>query len=388
MNEWPKVALGEICELTGGGTPSRSVPAYFGGSVPWITPTDVTKLEGRYLNGGKESITETGLAKSSAKLLPENSVLLTSRATIGFTAINSVPVTTNQGFANFICGPRVIPDFLAYVLEWMRDYLVGLASGATFKEISKSTLKRVEIPLPPLEEQRRIVALLDRAAEIRRRAEAARDKARAIIPALFVDMFGDPATNPMGWDVVELGEVAKVSGGGTPSKSNKGFWSGSIPWVSPKDMKFDLIEDSQDKISDEAVRGSAVKIIPPHAVLIVVRGMILAHTVPISMNTVPVTLNQDMKAITPSASVDPVYLRWSLQVSRPYLLSKVETSAHGTRKLETPVITGFQLQIPPLALQKKFSEIANQVAASQKRIATADKLSQNTQTALSAEVFA
>lgn len=221
MSKWPIVALGDICELVGGGTPSRQVPEYFGGEIPWITPTDVTKLNGRYLHKGREGITESGLAKSSAKLLPPNSVLLTSRATIGFTAINTAPVSTNQGFANFICSKQILPEYLAHVLEWMRDDLISQASGATFKEISKSSLKRIGIPLPPVGEQRRIVALLDRAADIRKRAEAGRVKARAIIPALFVDLFGDPATNPMGWDVVELGDVLDSAQYGTSQKANE-----------------------------------------------------------------------------------------------------------------------------------------------------------------------
>lgn len=210
MSSWPAAPLGTVCNVVGGGTPSRDKPEFFGGDIPWITPTDVTRNDGRYLDIGAETITELGLKNSSAKLLPARSVLLTSRATIGFTAINTVPVSTNQGFASFVCGPDIWPEFLAYWLEWQRDHLIGLASGATFKEINKSTLKRLPIPLPPLEEQRRIVGLLDRAAEIRRRADAARAKARAIIPALFLDTFGDPATNPKGWAVVMIGEAGEV----------------------------------------------------------------------------------------------------------------------------------------------------------------------------------
>lgn len=214
MSAWPVASLGSVCEVIGGGTPSREKPEFFGGGIPWITPTDVTRRDGRYLDGGAETITELGLKNSSAKLLPARSVLLTSRATIGYTAINTVPVSTNQGFASFVCGPDIWPEFLAYWLEWSRDHLIHLASGATFKEINKSTLKKLPIPLPPLDEQRRIVDLLDRAAEIRRRADAARVKARAIIPALFLDLFGDPATNPKGWPIRQLGDViAKISSG-------------------------------------------------------------------------------------------------------------------------------------------------------------------------------
>lgn len=148
MSSWPAAPLGTVCNVVGGGTPSRDKPEFFGGDIPWITPTDVTRNDGRYLDIGAETITELGLKNSSAKLLPARSVLLTSRATIGFTAINTVPVSTNQGFASFVCGPDIWPEFLAYWLEWQRDHLIGLASGATFKEINKSTLKRLPIPPP------------------------------------------------------------------------------------------------------------------------------------------------------------------------------------------------------------------------------------------------
>ncbi|MCJ2042528.1 restriction endonuclease subunit S [Methylobacterium sp. J-059] len=214
MSVWPAAPLDAVCDVVGGGTPSRDKPEFFGGTIPWITPTDVTRNNGRYLCRGAEMITELGLKNSSAKLLPARSVLLTSRATIGFTVINTVPVSTNQGFASFICGPEVWPEFLAYWLEFSRDHLIALASGATFKEINKSTLRKLLIPLPPLEEQRRIVGLLDRAVEIRRRAHAARAKVRAIVHALFLDVFGNPASNPKGWPIVELGKViASITGG-------------------------------------------------------------------------------------------------------------------------------------------------------------------------------
>ena len=104
-------ALAEVSTLVGGGTPSRLEQAYFDGAIPWATPTDVTKLQGRHLTVTKEKITDNGLKNSSAKLLPARSVLLTSRATIGFVAINSVPMATNQGFINFICGPDLIPEY-------------------------------------------------------------------------------------------------------------------------------------------------------------------------------------------------------------------------------------------------------------------------------------
>ena len=204
-------ALAEVSTLVGGGTPSRLEQAYFDGAIPWATPTDVTKLQGRHLTVTKEKITDNGLKNSSAKLLPARSVLLTSRATIGFVAINSVPMATNQGFINFICGPDLIPEYLAYWLSKQREYLISLASGTTFKEVSKGVVKNLKIPLPPLAEQQRIVDILDRAASIQRLRAEADAKLRELIPALFVDMFGDPVTNPKGWPIISLNEICSIT---------------------------------------------------------------------------------------------------------------------------------------------------------------------------------
>lgn len=103
--------------MLGGGTPSRQESKFFGGGIHWATPTDVTALNGMYISATRESITEEGMRSSSTKLLPAGAVLLTSRATIGFTAVAAAPICTNQGFVNFICGPDLLPEFLAY---WLR----------------------------------------------------------------------------------------------------------------------------------------------------------------------------------------------------------------------------------------------------------------------------
>jgi type I restriction enzyme S subunit len=366
------------------------VPAYFGGSVPWITPTDITKLNGRYLNGGKESITETGLAKSSAKLLPENSVLLTSRATIGFTAINSVPVSTNQGFANFICGPRIVPDFLAYVLEWMRDYLIGLASGATFKEISKSTLKRVEIPLPPLEEQLRIVALLDRVAEIRRRTDAAHRTARTIISTLFVDMFGDPATNPKGWEVTALGEVLEGITGGKNLQAGTGANSLRILKVSAV---------TSGRLKPDESKPAPNGYLPPHSHF-VRRGDFLftrANTSElVGATTIVDAVPEDL--LLP----DKIWrINWREERVRPtYMLAYMQGAffrrlmsiiASGTsdsmKNISQAKLRTLPVAVPPLSLQRNFEEQVRGSRVLAQRLSKAAQVATNTQTALSAEVF-
>ncbi len=160
---WPVAPLGDVCAIVGGGTPRRSNDAYFGGSIPWATPTDVTALDGLSIRRTAETITESGLRESSARLVPAGTVLLTSRATIGFTAIAAGPMATNQGFANLTCGNRLLPEYLAIWLRLRRQRLIQLAGGTTFKEISKSNLKKMEIPLPRLEHQHCFVRLIETA---------------------------------------------------------------------------------------------------------------------------------------------------------------------------------------------------------------------------------
>ena len=213
-------SLEEVAQISGGGTPSRSETQYFGGGICWATPTDVTALDDLYIERTKETLSEEGLNKSSAKLLPAGAVLLTSRATIGYTAVSRVPICTNQGFVNFVCGPALEPAYLAYWLRARKPLLERMANGATFKEISRGTVRKLVINLPDRAEQLRIVDLLSRAENIVRMRREAEAMAKEIIPALFLDMFGDPARNERGWDVRSVGAVIRLAEYGTSTKSS------------------------------------------------------------------------------------------------------------------------------------------------------------------------
>lgn len=159
---WVWTRLEDACiELIGGGTPSREIPDYFGGSIIWLTPTEVPKNKIVILKDSKEKITESGLKDSSARIIPKDSVLLTSRASIGYVAIAGCDVTTNQGFASFVCSDSIYNFFLAYWLWANKQMLESNATGTTFKEISKSKLREFCLPLPPLPEQRAIVSKIE-----------------------------------------------------------------------------------------------------------------------------------------------------------------------------------------------------------------------------------
>lgn len=208
MIGWKVVRLGECCDIVSGSTPRTNVKEYWDGDILWATPKDISELSGGYISDTSRKITPLGLKNCSARILPPESVLFTSRAPIGLVAINAVPMATNQGFKSFIpFRDTVDPKFLYYWLKAHRGLFEHLGNGATFKEISKRTVSEVEITLPPLPEQRRIAAILDKADELRAKRRAAIEKLDRLVESIFLEMFGDPIGNPFGWKVVELGEV-------------------------------------------------------------------------------------------------------------------------------------------------------------------------------------
>ncbi|MGC9261892.1 MAG: restriction endonuclease subunit S, partial [Phycisphaerae bacterium] len=171
---------------------------------------------------------------------------------------------------------------LEYLLLWFRGVdLKSLAITATIPGLNRRALYAQAVPVPPLAEQERIVKLLDEADGLRQLRAQADRRTAALIPAVFHEMFGDPITNRQNLPMKELGSLCKISGGGTPSKKNPAYWTGKIPWVSPKDMGGDEIHDSEDHISQRAVEESSASLIPVGSVLVVVRSGILKHTLPV-----------------------------------------------------------------------------------------------------------
>jgi len=210
--KWPKVRLEQIAVISGGGTPRRNNDSFWGGNVVWATPTDLP-MPGcgiEEVSDTADRITRAGLDSCSAHLLPKGTVLFSSRATIGKIGIAQVPLATNQGFINFIPREHIDCKYLAYTLQHLTPQLISLSGSTTFKEVGRGAVKKFLIPLPPLSEQRRIVEILDQADHLRKMRTEADKKAERILPALFIKMFGDLATNPKGWDVYPLGELVDI----------------------------------------------------------------------------------------------------------------------------------------------------------------------------------
>ena len=223
-NGWRAVRLGEVADVVGGSTPSRAEQKFWDGGIPWVVPSELTDLSGRYLTSTKESITEKGMKSAGLKLIPSGSVLLTSRATIGVTAISAMPLVTNQGFQNLLVKNGIDTLWLYYCVSQQRMALQRRASGSTFLEVSRDSVRSIPVLLPPLSEQRAIAAVLGSIDETIERTEeviAAKEQLRASllhellthgVPGWHKEWKEVPlGTIPASWQVVRLGEIVEVN---------------------------------------------------------------------------------------------------------------------------------------------------------------------------------
>ncbi len=188
---WRETVIGEIADVVGGGTPATKNIENFDGSIPWLTPKDLSGTHNRYVQRGERNLSQQGLDGSSAKLLPANSVLLSTRAPIGYVALAKSPIATNQGFRSLVTRDGTLPEFLYYWLKRNTEELERHASGSTFRELSGSALKNIRLRLPPLNEQHaiaHILGTLDDKIELNQRMNKTLEAmAQALFKSWFVD---------------------------------------------------------------------------------------------------------------------------------------------------------------------------------------------------------
>lgn len=218
---WTRDEIAKYCDVVGGGTPDRSVKEYWDGDIPWISPTEVTSNSTRFVSRTKEKITQLGLERSSAKLHPAGSLLMTSRASIGYVAINTVPMATNQGFQTFRCKKETLPEYLYYHIDFIRPELERISAGSTFSEIPSSSVKKIELTLPPLPEQQKIATILSSVDDVIEKTRAQIDKLKDLKTGMMQELltqgighteFKDSLLGriPASWDVVTVDEVSDV----------------------------------------------------------------------------------------------------------------------------------------------------------------------------------
>ena len=256
------------------------------------------------------------------------------------------------------------PEFLAWYFrtpqfqQRMMSEVTGIGGSLT-----RAQPKRVaEYPVPVLDRQKqdRIATVLNKIANIislRKQELKAYDE---LIKSRFVEMFGDPLSNSKGWASTKITDVCRaILGGGTPTKSHPEYFTGTIPWISPKDMKSSVISSSIDHITEEAIAHSTTNLVPAYSVLMVIRSGILKHTLPVAINSIPVTINQDMKAFVPNSVITPAFLMHFFKAIEPDVLAGVRSVT--ADNIDFKAFQKRRIIVPPIELQKQFTAIVTQI---------------------------
>ena len=218
--EWKTVKIGDLGQVMGGATPSTKDPKNYSGNIPWITPKDLSVFNGRFISQGERNITQKGLESCSTHILPKNSVLFSSRAPIGYMAIAANELCTNQGFKSVIPNSDTDYLFLYYLLQYNKEKIESMGSGTTFKEVSGSTMRNIEVSVPGLEMQKKVAKILSSLDDkielntaINHNLEA---QASELFDAWFISFVRSDGKMPADWHKGTLGDIAAITSGKRP----------------------------------------------------------------------------------------------------------------------------------------------------------------------------
>jgi type I restriction enzyme S subunit len=346
--KWPTAPLGDLCNVISGGTPKRSVNEYWNGDIPWVKISDMLQGE---ITSTDECITELGLKESPARLLEPGTLLLSIFATVGRTAILAIPATTNQA----IVGLQLKTDALncAYLHHFLDSQTAALkqkSRGVAQDNINTSILKQLQIPLPPLEEQRRIAAILDKHSSIEKDLLAAREKYDSFLASSFLDIFGDPVNNPMGWETRSMSESLTLVNGRAFKASE---WSTrGLP----------IIRIANVRRADEPYNYFDGRWEPKHLVrlgdiLLCWAGQLVSIGVH-RWDREDGLLNQHIFKVIPRFEADPDFVAFSLD----RVIKRAKSNFRGIemKHLTKEGLANEKIIIPPMATQLRFGEIARE----------------------------
>lgn len=364
---WPLVKLGDLFKVTSGGTPSRKKSEYYdGGHIHWVKTGD---LHNKFVRSASEFITQEGLDGSSARLYPKGTVLVAMYgATIGACSILNIEAATNQACAAFTPTEKVDPIFLYYLLKHSKPAFVKAGSGGAQPNISGTFLKNFEIPLPPLDEQKRIAAILDKADAVRQKRKQAIDLADEFLRSVFLDMF---------FDISGIGEstVEKLAGERKGSMRTGPFGSqllhsefteAGVSVLGIDNAVKNRFEWSKERfISQEKYSDLSRYTVFPGDVLITIMGTcgrcaVVPEDVPVAINT------KHLCCITLDKSKCLPEFLHSYFLYHPIARRYLEKNTKGAimSGLNMGIIKAMPVPAFPLDIQKKYAEIANQIELS------------------------
>lgn len=361
---WCWTYIGCVADVVTGGTPNKKRSEYYGGIFPFFKPADLDF--GRHVIQASEYLTDEG--KMVSRIIPKQSTVVCCIGSIGKCGFLEVEGTTNQQINAAI--PKFSPLLLYYYCNthYFIEELWGKASATTISIVNKSKMECCTFPLPPLTEQQRIVdrieSLFAKLDEAKQKAQDALDSFESRKAATLHKAFTGELTAQWrkehgvgmeSWVWKSLKTCGSWYGGGTPSMAHPEYWeNGTLLWVTSKDMKSDLIEDTLMHTNMLGVENSATNYIEKPAVLFVMRSGILRRTFPVCMVKKPFTVNQDLKALIPTTNINLEYLFWVCKAHEKQILEKCMKSGTTVESINATALHNFTI---PIAGDKEQAEI-------------------------------
>lgn len=359
--------IADFCETGSGGTPSRARASEFydNGVIPWVKSGELAFGEVNYT---EEKITEAALANSSAKLIAPGSLLIAMYgATVGQVARLRIAAATNQAVCHIKPDENACsPEYLYWYLRSSKESLLKQRVGGAQPNISQGIIRDMKVPLPPLAEQERIAGILDKADGVRRKREEALKLSDELLRSVFLEMFGDPVTNPKGWpDRTSLGEVANLVSGITKGRSLAGKSAREVPYlavanVQDRHLKLDSvkrIEATEEEIQRYKLRKDDLLLTEGGDPDKLGRGSLWREEISECIHQ-----NHIFRIRLLNGDINPIFLSWLVGSSRGkryFLRSAKQTT--GIASINMTQLKAFPLLVPPISLQKEFSRIVAQV---------------------------
>lgn len=339
-NRYRLVPLGSVCDLIGGGTPSKANEAYWeGGKIKWISSRHIDELG---CITGSEFITDLAVSESSTAIAPEGSVILISRVSVGKYAYANEAFAINQDLTAIV--PRdehvLNSKFLFALARKLAALVEANAQGIGVRGVTRAFLSELQIPLPPLEVQQQIVAEIDRYRKVL-------GGARQVL-----DGYHPTVGIRADWPATPLGELTKIRSGGTPDRGNPEYWGGTIPWIKTGQINFNRITQADEFITEAGMENSAARMVPAGTILMAMYGQGVTRG-RVAILDIDATTNQACAAIeVASPDLDRDFLYWSLVGKYDELRTLSEARGGNQSNLNAQLIRDVKIAVPALSVQR------------------------------------
>ena len=350
--EWETKSINDLADVIGGGTPDTTVKSYWDGGIQWFTPSEIGK--NKFVDASLRTITEDGLNNSSAKLLPPNTILLSSRATIGECSLSLRECATNQGFQSLV-SKKCNVDFLYYLIQTKKKDLIRKSCGSTFLEISANEVRKIQVSVPSDVEQQKIAELLSlidkRIATQNKIIEKLQSLIKGLVDELMTVLLKGKLY-PFSSFYIKAGE------GGTPTTSVVEYYTeGTIPFIKIEDLSCKYLTNNKDFITELGMQKSSAWLIPSKSVIYSNGATIGA----ISINEYPVCTKQGILGIVPNTNINVEYLY--LLMSSSYFSKEISRIiTEGTMKTAyLKDINHIKCPLPSMAQQKNITNLTSSI---------------------------